>query len=406
MSRVARQRDEGRRGTRFAARLVERIADVGAEAWRRLDDAGNPFVGYEFLSALEDSGCCSAKTGWLPQHVVVEDESGRMVGAMPAYLKSHSFGEYVFDHGWADAFERAGGRYYPKLQASVPFTPVTGPRLLVDRAADIEVVRGALISAAVQLAARIGVSSLHVTFPTEAEWRRMGEAGLLLRTGEQYHWQNRGYRSFDDFLATLNARKRKMIRKERRRATEAGMVIRTLCGDDIKPAHWDAFFAFYIDTGSRKWGSPYLNRAFFELLGERLGDRIALVMCERDGHAIAGALNLVGRDTIYGRNWGCIEYHDVLHFEACYYCAIDYAIEHGLEWVEAGAQGPHKIQRGYLPRRTYSAHWIAEPAFRRAVEEYLARERREVDWEIELVSRDQTPYRKAPGPADSQGGEV
>jgi predicted N-acyltransferase len=394
VSGIARRKDEGRRGARFAARLAGGVAEVGADAWERLETHGNPFVGYEFLSALEDSGCCRAETGWLPQHIVVEDEAGRVLGAMPAYLKSHSFGEYVFDHGWADAFERAGGRYYPKLQVSVPFTPVTGPRLLVARDADAEAVRGALIQAAVQLSARIGVSSLHVTFPTEPEWRLMGEAGMLLRTGEQFHWQNRGYQSFDDFLATLNARKRKMIRKERRRATEAGIAIRTLSGDDIKPRHWDAFYDFYMDTGSRKWGSPYLNREFFALLGERLGDKVALVMCERDGDPIAGALNLIGGDTIYGRNWGCIEYHDFLHFEACYYRAIDFAVQHGLKWVEAGAQGPHKIQRGYLPTRTYSAHWIADSAFRKAVEDYLRRERRQVDWEIEIVAREHTPYRK------------
>ena len=382
------------RAPRFSAHLVSGIAEIGAETWDRLAGADNPFVSYAFLSALEDSGCCTAETGWLPRHIVVEKADGGVVGVMPAYLKSHSHGEYVFDHGWADAYERAGGRYYPKLQVAVPFTPVTGPRLLAGPGPAAEAVRDALISAAVKFASRMGVSSLHVTYPTEAEWRRMGEAGLLLRTGEQFHWRNRGYAGFDDFLATLNSRRRKTIRKERARAQATGVTVHTLTGAELRPDHWDAFYRFYIDTGSRKWGSPYLNRSFFALLHERLADRVALVMCEREGHTIAGALNLIGADTLYGRNWGCIEDHDCLHFEACYYRAIDFAIARGLEWVEAGAQGPHKIYRGYLPRRTYSAHWIADAALRDAVADYLEREREEVDCEIELVGRAHSPYRK------------
>ena len=390
-----------RREARYAARTLSRIAEIDAASWDALRGAGNPFVSHAFLDALEESGCCSADTGWLPQHVVVEDEAGRLVAAMPLYLKSHSQGEYVFDHGWADAFERAGGRYYPKLQCSAPFTPVTGARLLTAPDRDAAHARLLLISAAMQVAERLGVSSLHVTFPTEAEWRALGEAGFLRRTGEQFHWRNRGYACFDDFLATLNARKRKTIRRERAGVRAAGIDIEALSGDALRPAHWDAFYRFYIDTGQRKWGAPYLNRAFFALLHERLADRVALMMCRRDGRYIAGALNLIGENALFGRHWGCVERHDFLHFEACYYRAIDFAIERGLEWVEAGAQGPHKVQRGYLPRRTYSAHWIADPRFRDAVADYLDRERDHVDWEIEAVEREFSPYRKA-DPASPQ----
>ena len=376
---------------RYTARTVSAIAEIGEADWDRLAGGDDPFLSYAFLSALEDSGCCSRRTGWLPSHVVVEDAAGHIVGAMPAYLKSHSHGEYVFDHGWADAYERAGGRYYPKMQASVPFTPVTGRRLLC--APDHDAV-AAVLSAAVQLTDRLGASSLHITYPTETEWRQMGEAGLLLRTGEQFHWRNNGYQCFDDFLATLTARKRKMIRKERARAVCNGVRVRVFTGETLTQAHWDAFFAFYIDTGNRKWGTPYLNREFFALLHERLADHVALVMCERDGRWIAGALNLIGSDTLYGRNWGCIEDHDCLHFEACYYQAIEFAIARGLTWVEAGAQGPHKIHRGYLPRRTYSAHWIADAGLRDAVADYLQHERRQVDCQIEAVGREYSPYRQ------------
>ena len=379
---------------RYTARAVSSIGEIGPADWDRLAGTANPFLSYAFLNALEDSGCCAAETGWLPRHVVVEDEAGKAVGALPAYLKNHSHGEYIFDHGWADAYERAGGRYYPKLQASVPFTPATGPRLLTEPGPDAERHRKAVLSAAVQLTAHLKASSLHITYPTEVEWRQMGEAGLLLRTSEQFHWQNQGFGDFDDFLATLTARKRKMIRKERARAVANGIDIRIFSGSDLRAAHWDAFYASYMDTGSRKWGSPYLNRTFFELLHERLADRVALVMCERAGRWIAGALNLIGDDTLFGRNWGCLEDHDCLHFEACYYQAIDFAIARRLNWVEAGAQGPHKIHRGYLPRHTYSAHWIADPALRKAIAEHLEREREQVDWEIAEVGREYSPYRK------------
>jgi len=392
---AARRRAGGARP--LTARTVERIADIGEADWTRCAGTGNPFVSFAFLDALEKSGCCAAETGWLPRHLVVEDAAGAVVATMPLYVKSHSQGEYVFDHGWADAYGRAGGRYYPKLQSAAPFTPVTGPRLLAGAGEDTDDLRDALVSAAVQIAERLGVSSLHVTFPTEAEWRLMGEHGFLLRTGEQFHWRNDGYAAFDDFLATLNSRKRKMIRKERARAVADGIDIEALSGAALAPEHWDAFFRFYMDTGSRKWGSPYLNRAFFDIIHRTMADRVVLVMCRHAGRWIAGALNFIGGDTLYGRNWGCIEDHECLHFEACYYQAIDFAIAHGLKWVEAGAQGPHKIQRGYLPRHTYSAHWIADPRLRDAVADYLAHERRQVDREIDLIERDYTPYRK-PGP--------
>lgn len=395
MTGASNQRAESVGGPRFTASTYTRISEIGQATWDRLAGAGNPFLTYAFLDALEESESCCADTGWLPQHVTIEDETGAAIAAMPLYLKNHSRGEYVFDHGWADAFERAGGRYYPKLQCSVPFTPATGRRLLTAPDVDSDLARTALLSGAVQVAQRHRVSSLHVTFPTEDEWRLMGEAGFLLRTGEQFHWRNNGYAAFDDFLGTLNARKRKMIRKERARALASGLEIETLTGDALKPEHWDAFFRFYMDTGSRKWGSPYLTRAFFDIIHQTMPDQIALVMCQRDGRYIAGALNFIGEDALFGRNWGCVEHHDFLHFEACYYRAIDFAIERGLTWVEAGAQGPHKIQRGYIPRHTYSAHWIADSGFRKAVADYLDHERRQVDYEINLIGKDYTPYRKS-----------
>lgn len=387
----------GRREPRYTARTLSQIGEIDVAAWDGLRGTENPFLCHAFLDALEASGCCTAQTGWLPHHLVVEDDAGVLVGAMPLYLKGHSHGEYVFDHGWADAFERAGGHYYPKLQCAVPFTPVTSNRLLTASGHDAAGARQLLIAAVVKVAERLDVSSIHITFPTEPEWHDLGAAGFLQRTGEQFHWQNRGYASFDEFLATLNARKRKMIRRERAGACTAGIEIDVLSGDALRHDHWDAFYRFYVNTGKRKWGAPYLNRAFFDLLHERLADRVALVLCRRDGRYIAGALNLIGENALFGRHWGCVEHHDFLHFEACYYRAIDFAIARGLEWVEAGAQGPHKIQRGYMPRHTYSAHWITDAGLRDAVAHYLERERRHVDWEIEAVERELSPYRK-PGP--------
>ena len=387
-------------------KVVQSIGEIAAAEWDACAGGDNPFVSHAFLSALEESGSACDATGWLPRHLSLEDKAGRLIGAVPMYLKSHSFGEYVFDWGWAEAFERAGGRYYPKLQAAVPFTPITGPRLLV-RAQDAKgAVAKTLIAGMVELATRLGISSLHVTFPPRKEWELFGESGFLLREGQQFHWKNAGYASFEDFLAPLSARKRKTIRRERRQALANGIAIETLTGDDIKPHHWDAFYAFYIDTASRKWGHPYLTREFFARLGESLADRVVLVMATRDGKAIAGALNLMGRDALYGRNWGCVEDHRFLHFEACYYRAIDFAIQNGLKRVEAGAGGRHKIQRGYLPVPTYSAHWIPDAGFRSAVERFLAEERREVDFERRALAR-RAPFRKgggAPGSgADEEG---
>jgi predicted N-acyltransferase len=339
----------------------------------RVDD--NPFVSHAFLSSLEQSHSVGGRTGWQPRHLLAEDSRGALVGAAPCYLKSHSRGEYVFDHGWAEAFERAGGDYYPKLQVAVPFTPVTGPRLLARPGPLAEAVRGALADALVEVTTTSALSSAHVTFLTEPEWRALGERGFLQRNDQQFHWQNAGYASFEDFLGRLASRKRKAIRRERKEALAPGIGVHWLTGTDLTEAVWDAFFAFYMDTGSRKWGRPYLTRDFFSIVGEKMRDRILLVMARRAGRWIAGAINFLGTDTVYGRNWGAIEHHPFLHFELCYYQAIDYAIAHKLARVEAGAQGEHKLARGYLPKTTYSAHFIANPALRRAVAEYLSRER-------------------------------
>jgi len=365
----------------FTIRVIDRIAELPAAEWDACAGADNPFLSLAFLDALEESGSATAENGWLPQHLALAGADGRLLGAAPLYLKGHSYGEYVFDHGWADAYERAGGRYYPKLQCAVPFTPVTGPRLLLRPDADAKVA-DALIAGMIELARRRKVSSIHVTFPTHTDWQRFAAAGFLHRTGQQFHWENRGYASFDDFLAALSSRKRKTIRKEREGAIAGGIAIHTLTGAAIEKRHWDAFFRFYISTSDRKWGSPYLTRAFFDLIGARMAEKIVLVMAEKNGRLIAGALNLRGGDTLYGRNWGCAGDFPFLHFEACYYRAIDFAIAHGLGRVEAGAQGQHKIQRGYLPSPTYSAHWIRDPGFKRAVDEFLARERCAVEYEM------------------------
>jgi uncharacterized protein len=350
------------------------------------EDSDNPFVTHDFLSSLEESGAATARTGWLGRHLMVEDENGAVLAAMPAYLKSHSRGEYVFDQGWAEAFERAGGNYYPKLQISVPFTPVTGPRLLVRRGPSALTAREALIAGALELVKLERASSLHITFPTEAEWNYLTGLGFLARNDRQFHWLNEGYKTFDDFLAALSSRKRKMIKRERREAVSGGVEILRLSGSDLSEAAWDSFFAFYMDTGSRKWGLPYLNRAFFSIVGERMREKIVLVMAKRAGRFIAGALNFLGNHTIYGRYWGAIEQRPFLHFEVCYYQAIEYAIEHGLKVVEAGAQGAHKILRGYRPVTTHSAHYIAHASFRRAVADYLQNERAYVAAEAEELS--------------------
>ncbi|WP_417231029.1 GNAT family N-acetyltransferase [Brevundimonas sp.] len=369
------------------------IADIGAAAWDACAaPSGDPFVSYAFLHACEASGSAIPARGWAPRHLALRDDDGSVLGVMPLYLKGDSQGEYVFDHSWADAFERAGGRYYPKLLGAVPFTPATGPRFLAHPAADATTVREALLQGALALVERLGVSSLHVNFPTEVEWQTMGQAGLLQRRDMQFIWRNADYGTFDDFLAALSSNRRKTLRRERREA-QAGLDIRVLTGTDLTETHWDAFFAFYLDTGSRKWGRPYLTRDFFSRIGATMADRIALIMAFRDGAPIAGALNLIGRDALYGRQWGALEDVPFLHFELCYYQAIEFAIARGLSRVEAGAQGEHKIARGYMPSPVYSAHHIAHPGLREAVAHYLEGERPAVAAGIAEMAADLSPYR-------------
>jgi len=374
-------------------RVAQQMADVDAAQWDALGGDDHPFVSHAFLNALEESGSATADTGWMPQHVLIEDAEGKLIGGAPLYLKTHSQGEYIFDHGWAEAFERAGGQYYPKALVAVPFTPATGPRLLVAPGAP-ETTKQTLLAGCMEVCRRIDISTLHINFLSEEDWQMCGEAGLLQRTSEQFHWVNQGYKTFDDFLADLASRKRKAIRKERLGAMASGeLEIETITGSDITEEHWDAFFGFYMDTGSRKWGRPYLTRDFFSRLSATVGDRVVLFMVRRAGRYIAGALNLASSECLYGRYWGCVEDHPFLHFEVCYYRAIDYAIEHGLARVEAGAQGPHKLARGYLPVHTYSAHWIRDGGFRQAVERYLVQEREHIDEEIEYLEG-RGPFRK------------
>lgn len=383
----------------FQIQVHTAVADIGREAWNACaSPSGDPFVSFDFLHACEASGSAVPQQGWAGRHLSLQDEAGRVLGVMPLWLKGHSQGEYVFDHSWADAYERAGGRYYPKLLAAVPFTPVTGPRFLAHPDADAATVRQALLQGAIALTERLGASSLHVNFPTRDDWDAMGEAGLLQRQDMQYVWRNDGYATFDAFLAALSSNRRKTIRRERREA-QAGLDIRVLTGADITEAHWDAFFVFYMDTGARKWGRPYLTRDFFTRLGATMADRIALVMAFRDGPnnqkmPIAGALNLIGRDALYGRQWGALEEVPFLHFELCYYQAIEFAIERGLSRVEAGAQGEHKIARGYLPAPVYSAHFIADPALREPVARYLDGERPAVEAEIAVMTDELSPFRR------------
>lgn len=373
------------------AKVINSISDVPAKDWDACAGGTNPFVCHAFLYALEASGSVSAKTGWLPQHLLIDDEDGNLAACAPIYLKNHSYGEYVFDWGWADAYERAGGNYYPKLQSSIPFTPATGDRLLVRKDVSDRYYK-ALIAAMLQLSRKHKVSSLHVTFPPKKQWKLLGKAGFLMRTSKQFHWQNRGYLTFDDFLAELSSRKRKAIKKERLKIAEEGITFTSLTGDELTEEYWDSFYAFYIDTIGRKWGRPYLTREFFSLIGETMPELAVLISAKHKGRIIAGALNLRGSDTLFGRNWGSIEDFKFLHFEACYYQAIEFAISQKLQWVEAGAQGPHKIQRGYLPREVYSAHWIENQNFREAVKNFLAQERREVDFEIAELMKF-SPYR-------------
>ena len=342
------------------------------------------------LSALEDSGSATSETGWQPQHLILESPTGNILGVCPLYLKNHSYGEFVFDWGWADAFERAGGKYYPKLQCSIPFTPVTGPRFLIPKVVSDEqsvILKQALSGAMVQLAKRMDISSIHVTFSSKEEWKLLNEVGFLQRIGQQFHWSNNNYVTFDDFLNELTSRKRKQIRKERRAVSDKKLTIKTLTGREIEERHWDSFYEFYLSTTDKKWGSNYLTRSFFSMLGERMGDQIVLITVEDSEHLVAGALNLKSDDTLYGRSWGCLTDYKFLHFEACYYKAIDYAIEHGLKSVEAGAQGPHKIQRGYLPSPTYSAHWINHSGLKDAIENFLDHERLGIELEMQNLEQ-------------------
>lgn len=381
-------------------KVVPKLADIGQEAWDacacpEASDGGrpnDPFTTYRFLSALEESGSVGTGTGWQPQYLTASIE-GLIIAVAPLYAKSHSQGEYIFDHNWAHAFERAGGRYYPKLQIAVPHTPATGRRFLV-RPGFEEAGLHALIQGAVQLTEGNRLSSLHITFCTAHEAEQAKEMGLLLRKNQQFHWRNDAYAGFDDFLSSLNSRKRKNIRKERAQAQRFGGEIHTFTGDQIQPEHWDAFWTFYQDTGARKWGTPYLTRAFFDIAQETLRDDMALVMAERNGRWIAGALNFIGANALFGRYWGCVEHHPCLHFELCYYRAIDFAIAHGLGTVEAGAQGEHKLARGYLPTPTWSLHWMRDEGFANAVGNYLEAERDAVDHEIEILT-EYGPFKRA-----------
>jgi hypothetical protein len=391
---------------------VSSVSQIAAEEWNACAnpltaesslDSGknpyNPFVSHAFFAAVEASGSATPRTGWGPRHLIAHRD-GVIAGIVPCYLKSHSQGEYVFDRGWADAYDRAGGSYYPKLQASVPFTPATGPRLLVRHDGDQNEIRSALAQGLMALCQATDASSAHVTFAPEAECKLLAAHGFLQRTDQQFHWRNQDYRSFDDFLATLNSRHRKAIKRERREAVANGITIHALNGSDITEEAWDAFFAFYMETGSRKWGRPYLTRSFFSLIGETMAKDVLLIMARRDNRWIAGAINFIGSDTLFGRNWGAIEHHPFLHFEVCYYQAIDYAITRGLKTVEAGAQGEHKIARGYLPQTTYSAHFIADPGLRHAIKDYLKRERAYVA-EMGRELTEAGPFRKDDGATDN-----
>ena len=369
------------------------VLDVKKADWDRLANPPgaefNPFVTHDFFRALEQSGSATQRTGWAGRHLVLQDAGGGIAGIAPCYLKTHSQGEYVFDHGWAEAFHRAGGRYYPKLQAAVPFTPVTGPRLLARH----QTVKPQLLAGLVDLCRDTKASSVHLTFLPEEDWQEFGTEPWLRRTDIQFHWFNAGYSRFEDFLASLSAQKRKNIRKEREAVRQAGIAVEWLTGADLREDHWDAFFDFYMDTGSRKWGSPYLTRQFFSLIGEAMSEHILLVIARRAGRMIAGALNFVGSRAIFGRNWGAVEQHPFLHFELCYYQAIEFAIARKLARVEAGAQGPHKLARGYLPRVTRSLHYLAHPGLARAVADYLAQERQAVAHDRDLLAR-HSPFRQ------------
>jgi uncharacterized protein len=374
-------------------KAVTSVLSINRDDWDRLaNPAGaefNPLVSHDFFRCLEEAGCAVAQTGWAARHILMEDETGRVRGIAPCYRKRHSAGEYVFDHGWADAYERAGGQYYPKLQVAVPFTPVTGPRLFASTEAD----RRELASGLIALCTQEQASSVHLTFLPEEDWTALGGKLWLQRTDIQFQWMNAGYARFDDFLASLSSQKRKNIRKERASVAKAGITLHALTGTAIQERHWDAFHDFYMDTGARKWGTPYLNREFFSLISAAMSEHILLVIAERAGRMIAGALNFIGSHALYGRNWGAVEHHDNLHFETCYYQAIDFAIARGLSRVEAGAQGAHKLARGYLPRKTFSLHYLSHPGLQRAVANYLEAERLGVDEHQQALAA-HSPFRQ------------
>ena len=366
------------------------IDQVDAAQWDACAGTDNPFVRHGFLLALEQSGSACAATGWHPRHLVARRPDGKLLGAVPLYVKDHSYGEYVFDWSWANWLHQHGQRYYPKLQSAIPFTPVTGPRLLT---ADPRIAE-ALIQALSTIARQSRLSSLHITFPTEEQALRFQDHGFMLRQGVQFHWTNAGYGSFQEFLDALSSRKRKQIRKERTAVQHSGVTIDTLIGDDIKPAHWDAFYDFYVAAVDRKAGEAYLTRSFFEhLSASSVGDKVVLMMAKDADGFFAGAFNLLGSDTLYGRNWGCVRDVPFVHFETCYYRALDFAIAHNLRRVEAGAQGPHKLDRGYLPVSTWSAHWIADPPFARAIDHFLRGERAATVQDIAAMAR-MGPFKK------------
>ncbi len=385
-------------------RIIDDLETVAQEQWDACANPGmgckgelqpyHPFISYAFLSALEKSGSAVAEKGWAARHLILESGDGQLLGAVPMYIKSHSQGEYVFDFQWADALERAGGAYYPKLQVSVPFTPVTGGRLLVRPGENEKEIESLLIDGCLQVARQLDLSSLHITFLEKEPWDRLGKRGFLKRTDQQFHWQNQEYRDFSDFLSRLSSKKRRNILRERRIAMESGIRVELLTGAEITESHWDAFFRFYMDTGSRKWGSPYLTRRFFSLVGDSMADRILLIMCKLNGEYVAGGLNFIGGNCLYGRYWGTLGDFPCLHFEVCYYQAIEYAIHHQLMFVEAGAQGEHKLARGYLPRQTYSAHWIANDSFRAAIADFLLSERHYVSENIEIWN-EHSPFRSS-----------
>ncbi len=389
---------------RAVIRTISSLDDIPAQTWDTCANPPsrpyNPFVSHAFLHALEMSASAVAETGWYGCHIILEDDQSNVLGVMPSYLKSHSRGEYVFDYGWAEAYERAGGRYYPKLQVSVPFSPVSGPRFLIPDCANQQERKLLLAEGALAACTKLQASSAHITFVPEADWALMGRHGWLRRTDTQFHWHNRDFQSFDDFVSALSSRKRKNIVRERRHAHGHGLKIERLTGVELKEEHWDAFFTFYLETGSRKWGTPYLTRSFFSMISEALADHIMLVMVSRDGRYIAGALNLMGGDTLFGRNWGSIEHLDCLHFEVCYYQAIEFAIERRLSVIEAGAQGPHKLARGYLPVTTHSLHYLADPRLARAVEDYLDHERDAVATDGRLLSS-HSPFRNGQTSGDN-----